>query len=172
LTGLWSRVFGKILWIVRVMKVVHLRPTYAIVLSQKHSRDSLPNSFTVAVPLGSEYHLRLHFLAAERCLHPHQRTPCATTNTHTLRPGFVGDPLVSRTITIRSSRQREYYSAPLCPNSLEMATHANLLGSSTPLANQVAGHQNVLADASGSLVIKVHFPPASISYTVYRRLRE
>jgi len=31
------------------------------------------------------------------------------------------------------------------------------LGSgNTPLANQVAGHQNVLSDSSGSLVIKVY----------------
>jgi len=30
-----------------------------------------------------------------------------------------------------------------------------LAGTSTPLAHQVAGHQNVRADASGSLVIKV-----------------
>jgi hypothetical protein len=30
----------------------------------------------------------------------------------------------------------------------------SLAGTSTPLAHQVAGHQNVRADASGSLVIK------------------
>ena len=36
-----------------------------------------------------------------------------------------------------------------------LAMPAGLAGGSTPLANQVAGHQNVRADASGSLVIKV-----------------
>ncbi len=36
-----------------------------------------------------------------------------------------------------------------------MTPMLNLLPDSTPLANQVAGHQNVLSDASGSLVIKV-----------------
>ena len=34
----------------------------------------------------------------------------------------------------------------------------SLAGSSTPLAHQVAGHQNVRADASGSLVIKASQP--------------
>lgn len=36
-----------------------------------------------------------------------------------------------------------------------------LAGTSTPLAHQVAGHQNVRADASGSLVIKV---PSQLSW--------
>jgi hypothetical protein len=34
----------------------------------------------------------------------------------------------------------------------------SLAGASTPLAHQVAGHQNVRADASGSLVIKASQP--------------
>jgi len=48
----------------------------------------------------------------------------------------------------------------LDPQSLgAQATHGlipplSLAGTSTPLAHQVAGHQNVRADASGSLVIK------------------
>lgn len=43
-------------------------------------------------------------------------------------------------------------SAPaMAPTPLSLDPHAG----STPLANQVAGHQNVMSDASGSLVIKV-----------------
>jgi 1D-myo-inositol-tetrakisphosphate 5-kinase/inositol-polyphosphate multikinase len=44
---------------------------------------------------------------------------------------------------------------------MEAATALALASPSTPLANQVGGHQGVMADASGSLVIKVgHMYPS------------
>lgn len=47
-------------------------------------------------------------------------------------------------------------AAAMTPPPLSLDPHAG----STPLANQVAGHQNVLSDASGSLVIKVRLVSA------------
>lgn len=73
-------------------------------------------------------------------------TQALLSKTHSLLI-FPQDPIISKMTTPMSSLDSS------TPHSL--IPPLTLAGASTPLANQVAGHQNVRADASGSLVIKV-----------------